>query len=269
MQLKQIIKKIIYKTNTQHLLDKCVFVKEKIKNSTANKLFKKNNPSFTLPSDYFLYETYQLNYQQYKEDGLLSAQEIIDWVKPYINLNEQNVLEWGCGVSRIVRHLPTLLPSSIIFAADINTQMIEWNRQYVNNVNFSLINYQPPTQYLSNTFQFVYAISVFTHIEDNEQENWVKEIHRILGAGGLFLFTTHGKKYFTHLTNTEVRTLNDKGTFTKSYKQKGHRMMSTYNEPKAFSKLLQKYFEIIEYCDGNKNPQKIGGQDLWIVKKNA
>jgi SAM-dependent methyltransferase len=265
--IKQLIKKIVYQTNTQHVLDKFVFIKEKIKNIAANKLFLKNNPNFVLPSDYFLYETYQLNYQQYKDDGLLSAQEIIDWAKPYINLQNSTVLEWGCGVSRIIRHLPELLPSSKFFGADINAEMIKWNKQFIPVINFDLINYYPPTQYMPNTFEYIYAISVFTHIEDTQQENWLKEAHRILATNGIFLFTTHGKKYFTHLDNTENKALQANGVFTKSYKQKGHRMMTTYNHPKVFTQLIQKYFDVLEYHDGNINPNKIGGQDLWIVKK--
>lgn len=43
--------------------------------------------------------------------------------------------------------------------------------------------------------------------------------------------------------------------------------MSTYNSPEALRKLLEKYFEIPEFYDGEIDQTKTGGQDLWIVKK--
>jgi ubiquinone/menaquinone biosynthesis C-methylase UbiE len=267
--IKQIIKSIIYKTGTASWLDKFIYQKEKIKNNSSNKKFKEENKNFALPSDYFLYETYRLNYKQYKEDGLISAKEIIDWVMPYYSLENCSVLEWGCGVSRIVRHLPTLLPSSKIFGADINKEMIVWNKANVLNVQFDLINYQPPTLYEANSFNLVYAISVFTHVEDIEQEKWIKEMYRIIKPSGIFLFTTHGEKYFSHLTKEQNKVLLSKGMYTKTYKQKGHRMMSTYNEPNHLKKLLSPFFEVLEYVNGNENETKIGGQDLWIVKRKA
>ncbi len=43
--------------------------------------------------------------------------------------------------------------------------------------------------------------------------------------------------------------------------------MSTYNSPNNFKKIVEKYFEILEFHDGELDYEKIGGQDLWIVKK--
>ena len=44
-------------------------------------------------------------------------------------------------------------------------------------------------------------------------------------------------------------------------------MMSTYNQKDYFKKQLDPYFEILEYYDGKSNLNKVGGQDLWIVRK--
>jgi hypothetical protein len=43
--------------------------------------------------------------------------------------------------------------------------------------------------------------------------------------------------------------------------------MSTYNSQEALTKILEKYFKILEFYDGEIHPTKTGGQDLWIVKK--
>jgi hypothetical protein len=45
--------------------------------------------------------------------------------------------------------------------------------------------------------------------------------------------------------------------------------MSTYNNPSKFKEIVEKYFIILEYFDGESNYSKLGGQDLWIVKKKS
>lgn len=81
------------------------------------------------------------------------------------------------------------------------------------------------------------------------------------------MFSTHGKKYETKLFANEHHLLQSKGVHTIAYKEKGHRMMSTYNTEAYFKKLLKPYFEIMEFYDGEKFPDKVGGQDFWIGRK--
>ena len=181
------------------------------------------------------------------------------------------MLEWGCGVSRTVRHIHKYInnENSQIFACDINKEMIDWSSKNIKDVSFSLIDYNPPSNYSSLQFELIYCIPVLTHIDAQQQENWIIEIDRILNENGVFLFTTHGSKYFDKLLTTEQKQLNEKGVFTKSYFQKGHRLMSTYNISSAFKQMIEKKFDILEFYEGEKHPEKIGGQDLWIVKKKA
>ena len=266
--IKAQLKQLFYILGISATLDKLLFKVAQIKNKKSNSKYAKANYNISFPPDYYLYETYQLNYQQYIEDGNLSAKEIIEWTIKYISISEINILEWGCGVSRTVRHINKYTSNNAqIFACDINDEMIRWNTKNIENVLFSKINYNPPTTYFSEQFNMIYAISVFTHIDVSQQENWAKEIHRILSKDGVFLFTTHGSKYVKKLLADEQKTLKTTGAFTKSYFQKGHRMMSTYNVANAYESMLKKYFSILEFYDGEKFPNKIGGQDLWIVKK--
>jgi ubiquinone/menaquinone biosynthesis C-methylase UbiE len=177
-------------------------------------------------------------------------------------------LEWGCGVGRIVRHLPGLLEEDIkIYACDINANMIEWDKKNLPGVIFSLINCVPPTVYDTQMFDLVYAFSVLTHIQMEEQEKWIAEVHRVLKDGGIFLFTTHGNNFFHQLSKKEKKILHQKGSYTRSFWRTGHRMMTTYNNSKHLNALLGKYFIVQEFYDGEKYISKAGGQDLWIVQK--
>ena len=265
--MKKKIKSFIHYIGLTKYLDKLLFLKSKIFMFLKNKETKNKFPNFTFPPDYYLYETYELNYLNYKNDGELTAKEIYDWVKPYKN-NLHSILEWGCGVARVIRHFTALMDKNVdIYGVDINEKMIQWNATNINNIKFTTCSYYPPTKFDDNKFDLIYCISVFTHIEFEYQEKWIAEIHRILEPNGIFLFTTHGKKYHSTLLENEINALVNKGYYTKSYHQKGHRMMATYNTKEYFEKLLIPYFSILEYHDGAENQAKIGGQDLWIVQK--
>ena len=265
--LKSTLKYLFQITHSLRLLDKLNFKIAKNRNKNNNNLFKKLNPDFSLPPDYYLYETYKLDYHNYKEDGLVSAREIIEWTAKYTP-DTKTILEWGCGVSRVVRHLNQFISKdSVVFACDINEKMIAWDKANIANVTFDLVSYLPPTNYEDKSFDLIYALSVFTHIESTYQVYWIKEIARIIKPGGVFLFTTHGRMYFQHLKNKQLKALTKEGRYTIMYHQKGHRMMGTFNVYDSFRKEVEHYFEVLEYYDGSENVSKVGGQDLWIVKR--
>lgn len=264
------LKDFIYQTGTAHLLDKLMFSLSWLKNKRRNARYRKDNKNVAIPSDYYLYETYLLNFEQYINDGKVTAQEIVEWTNRYLTANPEKVLEWGCGVSRIVRHLHKFYArSTSIYGCDINTGMIAWNEQHIKDVAYEVVGFEPPTGYSSEQFDMVYAISVFTHIIVNEQEAWLQEMHRILKPQGIFLFTTHGYNYFNNLVHHERKELELKGSVSKSYYKKGHRMMSSYNMPDAMARCVEKYFDILEFWDGREHLSKMGGQDLWIVRKKT
>jgi ubiquinone/menaquinone biosynthesis C-methylase UbiE len=265
---KAYIKDIFYKTKFVGVLDRLIFRFTYYRNRKKNASFLKANPGLIIPPDYFLYETYRLDYEQFFKDGEETAKEIIDWTKNYVPQTKINVLDWGCGVSRVIMHIDKFTdPSSSIYGCDINEKMIEFDKQNYKNISYSVVPNTPPTKYGNDHFDLIYALSVFTHIKDSLQELSVKEIYRILKKNGLFLFTTHGTFFNSKLLPAEKKELDNKGVFTKSYTKEGHRMMSTYNSEEAFRKLLYPYFEILEFHDGSKDKSKTGGQDLWIVRK--
>jgi len=264
---KSSLKYLFQITNTLPLLDRINFSIAQLRNKNKNLQFKKTHPDFILPPDYYLYETYKLDYEQYKEDGFVSAKEINEWTSKYLP-ETKLILEWGCGVSRIIRHYENFVnKDSKLFGCDINNEMIKWNKQNIPNVDFELVNYNPPTRYQEKSYDFVFALSVFTHIESKYQKDWLIEIARILKNNGIFLFTTHGKNYFDKLNESQLKELHTFGSYTITYNKKGHRMRATYNEYNSFRTQIEEFFEILEYYDGLTHIEKVGGQDLWIVKK--
>jgi SAM-dependent methyltransferase len=262
------IKDVFYKTKLITVLDFILYRVSYWSNRKKNLIFKKANPALIIPPDYFLYETYRLDYEAFFKDGEGVANEIIEWTKKYIPPETKRILDWGCGVGRVVIHIDKFTEAGTsIHGCDINEQMISFNKKYGKNISYSLIAYTPPTNYKNEYFDLIYGLSILTHIEPSMQENWIREIYRMLNTNGIFLFTTHGRYFYSKLLQSEKQLLDLHGVFSKTYSKKGHRMMSTYNSPEALEKLLEKYFEILEFHDGEIDQSKTGGQDLWIVKK--
>lgn len=249
------------------LLDRLLYAFARFQNKKSNRAYLETHPGIVLPPDYDLYETFRLNYRKFMEDGALAAKEIIEWTSPYISSPEPRILDWGCGVGRITKHIRLLNPGAIIYGCDINERMIAWDKENYPGISFTVISNFVPTLYAPGFFNLVYGISILTHIEAEQQLNWITELHRILENKGVLLVTTQGSHYQSRLLPFQKAQLRRKGIFTQGYPGKGHRMMSTYHTEAHFRRLLEPYFTVREYFDGKQHPSKMGGQDVWILIK--
>src|SRR5690349_11854421 len=126
-KLKPLIKHLFYLTKITSVLDQAVYVFARLKNRKINTRYKQDHRDVAIPSDYFLYETFRVNYEEYINDGALSAREIIEWTSKHFKSEFTAIMEWGCGVGRIVRHIHDYVDTeTAVYACDINKDMIEW-----------------------------------------------------------------------------------------------------------------------------------------------
>ena len=94
---KNSLSAILRKTGLLYSSDYLKFFLKKIKNFKRNSQTKKLYPAFIFPPDYFLYETFALDYYQYLHQGKCNANEIIDIISPLIDLSipGQKILDWA------------------------------------------------------------------------------------------------------------------------------------------------------------------------------
>ena len=266
--LKYYCKYLLYRLQLAGWLHRQLFRLALQKNRKQNEQFRKTFPAILLPSNKHLFETYQPEYRKFIEDGALAAAEILCWTKPYLAVCEPVILDWGCGAGRIVRHIPSIWPNSILYACDTNEALIEWNKAAYQGITFSTVNSFPPLLYADQFFDLVYGFSVLTHIPATQQTPWIAELHRVIKNKGILLLTTHGSAFIHQLLPFQKKELNAKGIYTQAYARHGHRMMSTYHEPGHLQKILAPYFTVKEFFDGTSYPEKAGGQDVWILCRN-
>ncbi|MEI6585406.1 MAG: class I SAM-dependent methyltransferase [Sediminibacterium sp.] len=237
----------------------------------SNQSFKKANPLLAIPDSNYLFETYQLNYKKYFEQGKLAAKEICLWTEPYLQMEVPTILDWGCGTGRVIQHVHSFAPYALLYGADSNAAMIQWNSKNIVGIHFTGIQPMPPTTYPSNYFNLVFGISVFTHLSKSATIEWIIELHRIIQTDGILLVTTHGSFFMPQLFATEKKQLLATGFFSKSFSVNnnilGDRNDTSYHTQAYFEDLINNYFKLVSFYDGSKHPEKMGGQDLWILQK--
>lgn len=262
--MRSSLKKII----PPSLLDQLVFRWQQIRFAWDNRLFKQQYPNIVLPDDYTLYESYQLHYRKYIEDGQLTASEILEQVKDHLP-SDPFILDWGCGPARITRHFHDLVPDALVYGSDPNEQTIKWVKQYFPAIHFIQQESHPPLPFSTDCFDLVIGFSVLTHLPIEQTSEWLKELNRILKPGGVLWITSHGQHFIDQLSKQEQAIIREQGAYTSTYPLAGHRMMSSYHDASALESLFKETFELLHFYDGNTDPQKAGEQDLWVVKKSV
>jgi SAM-dependent methyltransferase len=102
------------------------------------------------------------------------------------------VLDFGCGLGRIARHWLGQ-PGLEVYGCDYNRVVARWVQRNLTGVRIAKNQIKPPLPYRSDTFDLVYAYSVFTHFGEELQHQWLSEVRRILSPGGLLLASVFGE----------------------------------------------------------------------------
>ena len=266
--IKNILSGILRKTGLLYSADNLKFYLQKARNYSNNKRFRKENPWFVLPPDYFLYETFTLDYHEYMIQGKLNAAEIIDTVSPFIDLSipGKRLLDWGCGPARVVRHLPGLLSNKhAVYGSDYNEAYISWCSKNLPSVTFKKNDLAPPLSFDENFFDLVYSVSILTHLSEKNHVGWINEMKRVLKPGGILLISTQGNAYKDKMLKEEIEQFEKGNLVVRDFSREGHRIFSAF-QPEPFMRKLFSGFEIIEQQKGNETSIH-GKQDTWIVRK--
>jgi SAM-dependent methyltransferase len=133
---------------------------------------------------------------------LRSGRAAYDAIAGHVPLDSlESVLDFGCGCGRVTRYWSDFDGS--VSGSDVNAKAIDWCRDNLGFASFERNTLAPPLDFDPESFDFVYALSVFTHLTAELQLAWRDEMLRVLQPGGLLLVTTHGRSYVPRLDADE------------------------------------------------------------------
>lgn len=246
--------------------DKARYLYFKNKNKAKNREFLKNNPTVKLPPDYLMYESFQIDYDEYFNKSRETAKWLLDYFKKNISIEGIRILDWGCGPGRLIRHIPDFLDGKCeVFGTDYNEKSIEWCKKNLPGIDFRTNTLKAQLPYDDNYFDVVYGISIFTHLSEKMHFEWIDELYRILKPGGILFLTSHGNAFIEKLTETEKDVFLKGELVERGMTVEGHRTFTAYH-PELFMEKLFRKMKVLDHVVTPSNGGK-AQQDIWIVQK--
>jgi SAM-dependent methyltransferase len=175
------------------------------------------------------------------------------------------LLDWGCGCGRVLRHWSHLQDVEIS-GCDIDSTMVAWCRENLPFANVRLNELDPPLPY-DGGFGLVYAFSVMTHLSEDLQRSWVRDVHRVLRPGGHFVFSTLGEYYAARNRLTPVeRASFERGELVVLYERSaGTSLCSAYHPEEYVRSELAEGFEHVAFRAAADD----GRHDIHVLRKPA
>ena len=131
---------------------------------------------------------------------------------------------------------------------------------------FIVNDLDPPLSFAPEKFDFIYARSIFTHLPEEKQLAWFREIFRVLKTDGVFLFTVSGDYYKSQLTFDEANIYDSGQMVIRKAGRAGQNDCAVFHPPLLVREILIRTdFELLEMVPGGT--VKMAWQDTYLVRK--
>jgi SAM-dependent methyltransferase len=131
--------------------------------------------------------------REFEEQGKRLKRCLIHCLPVGYDLAGKRVLDFGCGVGRILGHFTAEAGSTEFWGCDIYGPGIRWLARNYPGFHVFCSGERPPLQLPGDSFDLVYAVSVFTHLVEDSWSPWLAELRRIVKPGGVALVTYHDR----------------------------------------------------------------------------
>ena len=181
------------------------------------------------------------------------------------------ILDFGCGPGRVAVELKKLIPSCHLFGSDIDREAIGWAQEHlVGAADFASNEPRPPTRYASNTFDVIYSISLFTHLDEASQNLWLAEMARVLKPGGTLLTTIHGEFARASCSLEELKALDRTGIVFRVDRKGRFKLdglpdfyQTTFHTQAYVEKAWSVFFEVVDHIQDGLGRH----QDFVILRR--
>jgi SAM-dependent methyltransferase len=142
------------------------------------------------------------------------------------------VLDFGCGCGRVARHW-SALSGPELHGCDYNPALVDWCAANLCRLRAFRNELAPPLPHVSASFDLIYALSVFTHLDRELQSAWLEEYRRLLAPGGLLVVSVLGAGVAGRLGSEERRRF-EAGEMVVQRPRLAGRNLCTVYHPRAY-----------------------------------
>ncbi|MGI9074879.1 MAG: class I SAM-dependent methyltransferase [Bryobacteraceae bacterium] len=93
------------------------------------------------------------------------------------------------AAGRTLIHVMNNFPGHRYTGIDVDSEAIAWCRNNLHSASFKVNLPKRPLDFAEASFDLIYGISVFTHIDRASEQYWLAELYRLLRPGGVLLLT--------------------------------------------------------------------------------
>jgi len=179
------------------------------------------------------------------------------------------ILDFGCGCGRTLRHLRPG-PEQRFFGVDIDPDAIRWCRSAISYADFRTNSISPPLPFPDAEFDFIYGISVLTHLDEGPQLAWLSELRRVVRPGGTVVLTVLGAFDGNTLSEAEIATLRARGFLFKTFRTGKYKVdglpdfyQSTFHREEYVYRTWSNYLHIRAYLPRAMN----GHHDAVVLER--
>lgn len=209
--------------------------------------------------------------------GMTTSRKLADLFEAYAGkpLNKAKaVLDWGAGAGRLAKPMMSLLAPDVPFTCvDVDGENVARSAKLLPKAKWMEVPFYPPTDLPENTFEFVYGISVFTHLTEVAQDLWLKELNRITVKGAIvavsanteFAALLFGETNPVFMEDLVLHGISDRTTDANlgpKLKDKNY-YKSTYHVESYIKERWSSAFEVLNIARG----ADVHVQDLVILRK--
>jgi SAM-dependent methyltransferase len=178
--------------------------------------------------------------------------------------NFRTILDFGCGCGRVIRYWKDLIHVKVK-GTDYNPDLVAWCQTNLPFADFKNNGLQPPLPFDSAGFDFVYALSVFTHLPEDLQTPWMQELSRVIAPGGYLLITTHGDYYMDVLNDDEKRIFTGNEVVVRRSDVAGSNVCAVFHPEKYVRERLAVGFDVVSFIPRGSKGTPF--QDLYLLRK--
>lgn len=186
------------------------------------------------------------------------------------SLGEPSVmLDFGCGCGRIARWWGDR-DGLELHGCDPDWRLMDWTQKHLPFVRSAVSGYDPPLPYDDDTFDTVYALSIFTHQPEAVARAWMTELRRVLKPGGHLLFTVAGEGFKDRLRDEDAAAYERGEEVVQFETARGTNLCIAYQSPQYVNRRLLDGFELQEAFLAPEHPDESGEarmpQDCYLVR---